>query len=300
MHQRPKRASVQSLVWSEGVGAGDQILTGGRLQGRSFTLKINSRQVDIAPARYGSRQEYLATLVPESLKGFSLKRGWTTKFAQNEVWLCVCKYAQKAGYHRCDYKIKLDFLSHSTEVVVLDNRAQHRHEVDSDYALSGKKYQWTGKQEQILLPLIHQPPRRCLRELKKEEALGVQGIYPTLTQINSKKKYMLQKKGEVTVAPLSTYSSSVQLAWDQFNANWSVRFKQIRTRGDFADVTLVTDDGTREGHQLILASGSRFFEQVLCMKQVAGGHPHPLLYLRGVDTCQLDYLLDFLYSGQVV
>ena len=127
----------------------------------------------------------------------------------------------------------------------------------------------------------------------------MQGIYPTLTQINSKKKYMLQKKGEVVIASASTNNSSVQLAWDQFNANSSVRFKEIRTSGDFADVTLVTDDGTREGHQLILASGSRFFEQVLCMKQVAGGHPHPLLYLRGVDTRQLDHLLDFLYSGQV-
>ena len=211
----------------------------------------------------------------------------------------VCKFGQKAGYQRCNYRIKLDFLTHSSEVVVLDNRVQHRHEVDTDYALSGKKYQWTGKQEQILLPLIHRPPRRCLRELKKEEAMSVQGIYPTLTQINSKKKYMLQKMGEVLVAPPSTKSSSVQLAWDQFNANWSVRFKEIRSRGDFADVTLVTDDGRREGHQLVLASGSRFFERVLCMRQVAGGHHQPLLYLRGVETCQLDYLLDFLYSGQV-
>ena len=248
--------------------------------------------------------------MPESLKDFRLKKGSTSKFAQTEVW--SCKFGQKAGYHRCDYRIKLDFLVHSDEVVVLDNRVQHRHEVDSNYALSGKKYQWTAQQEQILLPLIQRPPRRCLRELKKEEALSVQGIYPTLTQINSKKKYMVHKKGdivqkkvevlvqkkeEVLVPVPSTDNSSVQLAWPQFDANSCSRFKEMRTSGDFADVTLVTDDGTREGHQLILASGSSFFERVLCTR--AGGHQRPLLYLRGVDTHQLDHLLDFLYSGQV-
>ena len=266
--------------------------------GRLFTF---SRQIDaIAFIRYGTRQEYLATQVPESLKDFRLKKGSTTKFAQTEVW--SCKFGQKAGYHRCDYRIKLDFLVHSDEVVVLDNRVQHRHEVDSNYALSGKKYQWTAKQEQILLPLIHRPPRRCLRELKKEEALSMQGIYPTLTQINSKKKYMVHKKGDIVqkkgeVPAPSTDNSSVQLAWAQFDVNSCSRFKEMRTSGDFSDVTLVTEDGTREGHQLILASGSRFFERVLCTR--AGGHPRPLLYLRGVDTHQLDHLLDFLYSGQV-
>ena len=251
----------------------------------------------VAFARYDSRQEYLASQVPESLKDFRLKKGSTTKFAQQEVWLC--KFGQKAGYHRCDYRIKLDFLTHSKEVVILDNRVQHRHEVDANYALSGKKYQWTARQEQILLPLIHRPPRRCLRELKKEEAMSVQGVYPTLTQINSKKKYMMvQKKGEVLVPPPSSIeNSSVQFAWDQFDANSSERFKQIRTSGDFADITLVTDDGAREGHRLILVSGSSFFERVLSTR--VGGHPHPLLYMRGVDTHHLDYLLDFLYSGQV-
>ena len=125
----------------------------------------------------------------------------------------------------------------------------------------------------------------------------MQGIYPTLTQINSKKKYMVQKKGEALLPAPLTDNSSVQLAWAQFDANSCSRFKEIRTSGDFADVALVTDDGRREGHQLILASGSTFFERVLSTRTV--GHPRPLLYLRGVDAHQLDHLLDFLYSGQV-
>ena len=44
------------------------------------------------------------------------------------------------------------------------------------------------------MPLMRKkaPARVILREIRWQEATDVRGLYPTLTQINSKKKYMFQ------------------------------------------------------------------------------------------------------------
>ena len=87
--------------------------------------------------------------MPTELKGFNLKK--TNKYAENETWMC--KFNQKAGYQKCNNVVKLEYLSHSAEVVVYDNGEEHRHEVDPEYVTGGKKYLWSKVQEEIMLPL---------------------------------------------------------------------------------------------------------------------------------------------------
>ena len=129
--------------------------------------------------------------MPTELKGFNLKK--TNKYAENETWMC--KFNQKAGYQKCNNVVKLEYRSHSAEVVVYDNGEEHRHEVDPEYVTGGKKYLWSKVQEEIMLPLAMNKLSAvvCLRELQKKNAPNARGIYPTITQINSKRKYMYQK-----------------------------------------------------------------------------------------------------------
>ena len=87
--------------------------------------------------------------MPTELKGFNLKK--TNKYAENETWMC--KFNQKAGYQKCNNVVKLEYRSHSAEVVVYDNGEEHRHEVDPEYVTGGKKYLWSKVQEEIMLPL---------------------------------------------------------------------------------------------------------------------------------------------------
>ena len=144
-------------------------------------------------ARYGNRQEYLASQFPEELEKYNQKKAWTTKYAENEVW--GCKFGLKAGYHKCQRLVKLEYLNSSMAVVVLDNTEAHRHEADPNYMTAGKKYLWTPGQEEIILPLARNKmsPTVIMRELRRKEASNGRGIYPTISQINSKKKYMYQK-----------------------------------------------------------------------------------------------------------
>ena len=130
-------------------------------------------------ARYGNRQEYLASQFVEELEKYNQKKAWTTKYAENEVW--GCKYGLKAGYHKCQRLVKLEYLNSSMAVVVLDNTEAHRHEADPNCMTAGKKYLWTPGQEEILLPLLGLARNKMSRDHEGAEAQGgleLQGHLP--------------------------------------------------------------------------------------------------------------------------
>ena len=83
--------------------------------------------------------------------------------------------------------------------------------------------------------------------------------------------------------------------WNDFQENISSSFRLLRRDGDFADVTLACEDGkTIEAHKIILSSSSNFFQKILRKKQ----HPHPLIFMRGLRSEELESLLDFCYFGE--
>merc|ERR1712129_362391 len=50
-----------------------------------------------------------------------------------------------------------------------------------------------------------------------------------------------------------------------------------------------------KAHKIILASGSHFFQSILSKLN----HPHPLIYMKGVNQNHLNHLVEFLYKGEV-
>ena len=84
--------------------------------------------------------------------------------------------------------------------------------------------------------------------------------------------------------------------WDNFSATSTERFRPLISQAKFSDVTLVCKDGQRiAGHQVILATGSTFFKDLL---EGETNNPKPLIFLRGVGADLLQPLLDFLYTAQ--
>ena len=82
---------------------------------------------------------------------------------------------------------------------------------------------------------------------------------------------------------------------DDFNEDVSIAFETLRNEKDFADVTLVCEDGKQvEAHKVILASTSPFFKNLLNRNK----HSHPLIYMRGVGSDTLEAIMDFLYFGK--
>merc|ERR1712129_86209 len=72
-------------------------------------------------------------------------------------------------------------------------------------------------------------------------------------------------------------------------------FGALKDEKEFADVTLVCEDGQQmEAHKIVLASCSPFFQTLLKTTK----HPHPLIYMRGLKSETLLALVDFLYCGE--
>jgi len=91
-------------------------------------------------------------------------------------------------------------------------------------------------------------------------------------------------------------SEKLCLRWDDFAANLSNAFYDLKEDKDFTDLTLVCADHHQvEVHKVVMASSSHFFKKVL--KNIK--HSHPLIYLRGIKITDMEALLSFMYYGQV-
>ena len=90
-------------------------------------------------------------------------------------------------------------------------------------------------------------------------------------------------------------SEKLCLQWNDFQENIKNALRNLREDNDFADVTLVSEDGQQvEAHKAILAVSSPTFQKLLTRNK----HPHPLIYLRGIKAHDLIAILDFCYRGE--
>ena len=90
-------------------------------------------------------------------------------------------------------------------------------------------------------------------------------------------------------------SEKLCLQWNDFQDNVKGAFGNLRESTDFADVTLVCEDGHQiEAHKFILAASSPFFQGILKRNK----HSHPLIYVRGIKSVDLVAMVDFLYFGE--
>merc|ERR1719186_1496533 len=82
---------------------------------------------------------------------------------------------------------------------------------------------------------------------------------------------------------------------DNFANNISLSWKNLQAGEDFCDVTLVCEDTTILSHKVVISSFSPIFRNIL--KQ--HNDPHPVIFLQGIEYTNLEYLLCFMYEGQV-
>ena len=87
------------------------------------------------------------------------------------------------------------------------------------------------------------------------------------------------------------------LKWNDFETNASNSFRNLRKEEQFFDVALVSDDQQLvSAHKLILSASSEFFKNIL--KQST--HSNPLIYLPGVQSTDLNSIIDYIYNGEVL
>ena len=91
-------------------------------------------------------------------------------------------------------------------------------------------------------------------------------------------------------------SDKFALKWNDYQTNWKESLSQLRTDTDFADVTLISDDKVKfSAHKVVLSSCSNMFKFILKENNYA----NPFLYLGGISSMNLDFILDYIYHGEV-
>ena len=85
------------------------------------------------------------------------------------------------------------------------------------------------------------------------------------------------------------------LRWNDFERNISSAFKGLREDKHFFDVTLACANEQIQAHKVILSACSPH----LCEILQKNPHQHPLLYLRGIKSHDLQAVLNFMYYGEV-
>ena len=84
------------------------------------------------------------------------------------------------------------------------------------------------------------------------------------------------------------------LKWNDFEANITSAFRDLKDEKDFFDVTIACGDDQVQAHKVILSACSPFFKNLLRRNQ----HPHPLLYLKGISFSGIQSVLNFMYYGE--
>ena len=72
--------------------------------------------------------------------------------------------------------------------------------------------------------------------------------------------------------------------------------QDMRHEQELYDVTLACDDGEQlEAHKVILSACSPIFRQMMARSK----HPHPFIIMSGVNSKEMEEILDFIYKGEV-
>merc|ERR1712126_437547 len=95
---------------------------------------------------------------------------------------------------------------------------------------------------------------------------------------------------------LRTMDDKFNLTWKDYQTNASKKFGSLRHEDKLNDVTLVSDDHVQiSAHKVVLSSCSRYFKDIF----IKNRHSHPMLCLVGVNLKEVNYVLDYIYHGEV-
>ena len=91
-------------------------------------------------------------------------------------------------------------------------------------------------------------------------------------------------------------SEKFSLKWKNYQSNLNKSLSGLRDDTESADVTLISEDKVKfSAHRILLSSCSEVFKLIL----KENNHGNPLLYLGGVSSQNIGFILDYIYHGEV-
>ena len=94
---------------------------------------------------------------------------------------------------------------------------------------------------------------------------------------------------------MEVITAKYTLNWQSFSEHFQSMFKDLHHKGIYSDVTLVSDDQTQfKAHRIILSACSPVLRKIVDINP----SQHPLIYLRGIQSHELESILQFMYLGE--
>ena len=91
-------------------------------------------------------------------------------------------------------------------------------------------------------------------------------------------------------------SEKFSLKWNDYQQNWNRSLSDFRKTTDLSDITLITDDKVKfSAHKIILSACSNMLKIIF----KDNTHANSLLYLGGVNSVNLGFILDYMHKGEV-
>ena len=90
-------------------------------------------------------------------------------------------------------------------------------------------------------------------------------------------------------------SERFSLTWNDYQSNWRKSLAELRNDNNFSDITLISADKVKfSAHKILLSSCSKMIKFILDDTKQAN-----LLFLGGVSSTNLGFILDYIYHGEV-
>ena len=91
-------------------------------------------------------------------------------------------------------------------------------------------------------------------------------------------------------------SEECSLTWKTFPEHLQLVFRDLYHEGRHTDVTLVSDDQTQfRVHRIVLSACSPVFKKII---DINHSQHSTLIYLRGIQSYELEAILQFMYLGE--
>ena len=86
------------------------------------------------------------------------------------------------------------------------------------------------------------------------------------------------------------------LAWQNYTDHLREMLNELLESNELTDVTLVSEDSKQfKAHKVVLCASSQVFKNILCY----GSFSNPIIYLRGIQSHEIESILQFIYLGKV-
>ena len=97
------------------------------------------------------------------------------------------------------------------------------------------------------------------------------------------------------IESIEVMAEKYTLNWHTFSEHLQLMFKDLYQEGRYSDVTLVSDDQTQfKAHKIVLSACSPVFKKIID----SNPSQHPLIYLRGIQSYEMESILQFMYLGE--